>query len=336
MQFKDVEFKMNQELNVDIVESITHPGFYIYPEDKRFVVSIGGEIRYADSHKEVCLSVGFWGYIVINDVGTPIHRAIGVTFLKCPGDPEEMVINHFDGDKYNNALSNLHWATRSENSIHAYVTGLRPDNKRILVKNLETDEVVELYSLNELARQFGVNPSTVSIYMNSKRNAPFMEKYTMIFSGESHWPNLTKDDIGKHRNGLPKTVFLKTTEGKKYIFSSVGHVAEYLNLNSGILYAYLNKAIKDLKKHKIEELRYVYDSIMSEDIIVVPKPSRTKYVPRRKPVPIRVTDLITKEVFMYDSSEEFAMLKGVKKNTLQKNVHENGRWRHFKIEYLKQ
>lgn len=89
-----------------------------------------------------------------------------------------------------------------------------------------------------------------------------------------------------------------TTEGKKYIFSSVGHVAEYLNLNSGILYAYLNKAIKDLKKHKIEELRYVYDSIMSEDIIVVPKPSYTKYVLGENLLPIRVYRFNAKKFYV--------------------------------------
>lgn len=65
MQFKDVEFKMNQEFNVNIVESVRHPSFYIYPDDERFVVSVDGEIKYADSNDKVELSTGFWGYIII-------------------------------------------------------------------------------------------------------------------------------------------------------------------------------------------------------------------------------------------------------------------------------
>ena len=50
-----------------------------------------------------------------------IHRLMAKTFL--PG-PEKEHVNHIDGDKNNNSISNLEWATPKENAQHAVDTGL--------------------------------------------------------------------------------------------------------------------------------------------------------------------------------------------------------------------
>jgi hypothetical protein len=50
-----------------------------------------------------------------------IHRLMAKTFL--PG-PEKPHVNHIDGNKQNNSIDNLEWATPQENSQHAVDTGL--------------------------------------------------------------------------------------------------------------------------------------------------------------------------------------------------------------------
>lgn len=50
-----------------------------------------------------------------------VHRLMAKTFL--PG-PEKVHVNHIDGNKQNNTLSNLEWATSQENAQHAVATGL--------------------------------------------------------------------------------------------------------------------------------------------------------------------------------------------------------------------
>jgi len=51
-----------------------------------------------------------------------IHRLVYLTYL---GEiPEGKVINHIDGDRYNNHISNLECVTQKENIEHAYDTGL--------------------------------------------------------------------------------------------------------------------------------------------------------------------------------------------------------------------
>jgi len=52
-----------------------------------------------------------------------IHRLVGVAFILNPDNKPE--INHIDGDRSNNHVTNLEWATRSENELHAYRTGLK-------------------------------------------------------------------------------------------------------------------------------------------------------------------------------------------------------------------
>lgn len=52
-----------------------------------------------------------------------LHRVIMLTFCYFPGC-EKFQVNHIDGCKTNNALSNLEWCTGSENAIHAINNGL--------------------------------------------------------------------------------------------------------------------------------------------------------------------------------------------------------------------
>lgn len=54
---------------------------------------------------------------------TAIHRLVAAAF--CPRQrPEQLVVNHKDGNKLNNHYSNLEWVTHSENMQHAHDAGL--------------------------------------------------------------------------------------------------------------------------------------------------------------------------------------------------------------------
>lgn len=96
-----------------------------------------------------------------------VHRIIGKIFLTTP---QKEMINHIDGIKTNNHISNLEWATRSENEKHAYKIGLKhtPNPaKRTIQKDMQGN-VIAVFASTWEAQKNGFSSSKVSDVCNGK------------------------------------------------------------------------------------------------------------------------------------------------------------------------
>ena len=99
-----------------------------------------------------------------------IHRLIAESYIHRPNKKD--TVNHIDGNKLNNACQNLEWVTKSENSRHAYSTGLmvaypQRGSKHGEAKLHERDIPIikKLYesgfSYSEIANKFNVTKGTI-------------------------------------------------------------------------------------------------------------------------------------------------------------------------------
>ena len=88
-----------------------------------------------------------------------ISRLVAIHFIPNPDNKPE--VNHIDGNKDNNNIENLEWATPSENKLHAIYTGLRrPTYGMKPVKCLNDGKMYR--SASEAARILRLDDSSVS------------------------------------------------------------------------------------------------------------------------------------------------------------------------------
>jgi hypothetical protein len=105
-----------------------------------------------------------------------VHRLMVETFI---GEiPKGMQVNHINGDKYDNKLSNLEIVTPLENMQHAHRTGLikyrkGEDNAQAKLKETEVIYIYELikqFKSNEyIAKELDIKPKLVSLIRNGAR-----------------------------------------------------------------------------------------------------------------------------------------------------------------------
>jgi hypothetical protein len=78
------------------------------------------------------------GYLIVGisidgkTITKTAHRLIAMAFLPNPNNLNE--VNHKDGNKKNNDISNLEWVTTSDNRYHAFRMGLQKASKHLLGK----------------------------------------------------------------------------------------------------------------------------------------------------------------------------------------------------------
>lgn len=108
-----------------------------------------------------------------------VHRLVLETFSPNP-NMSELQVNHKDGIKDNNNLSNLEWVTPKENTQHAYKSGLaKPKeqsgeaNKMAKLTENDVREILNIYKTEfkpyvEVAKLYNVSRGTIRNIIQGK------------------------------------------------------------------------------------------------------------------------------------------------------------------------
>lgn len=106
-----------------------------------------------------------------------IHRLVALAFIPNPDNLPQ--VNHIDGNKQNNHVSNLEWVTEKENINHAWDNGLATNSgeNNVLAKLTEDDvrfirsnynPAIPEFGQKALAEKFGVKQPVISKVVHRK------------------------------------------------------------------------------------------------------------------------------------------------------------------------
>ena len=141
--------------------------------DKQYFVSNLG--RFKNSYGVIMnnYKVNENGYIrvYINNKTFSLHRLVALTFLENPENKN--TVNHKDGNKINNCLNNLEFATNKEQQTHKFQIGLGNNfTRKIIQYDLEMNKLNEFDSITKASKQLNIGKTSInSTCLNKQKHA---------------------------------------------------------------------------------------------------------------------------------------------------------------------
>lgn len=155
--------------------------FKTIKEYPAYSISTEGRIRKNSNQKLMNPSKKPNGYMQINLFTGDgrrkkeyVHRLVALTFI--PNDNHFPEVNHIDGVRDNNSVSNLEWVTHKENMEKALFL-----NKSIRVKKLNGEIVGEFSNIDTACSTLGLTGSNVSECLHNGRQRTH-KGYTFEFT----------------------------------------------------------------------------------------------------------------------------------------------------------
>ena len=202
-----------------------------YPE---YLIDLEGNVysnitfKYLKPH---LMPIGYPAYSLLNlkgkKVTVPQHRLLAETYLPNPENCRE--VNHIDGNKQNNTLSNLEWVHGFENIRHAFTSGLTSKKACIDYDKIDT-YVAQLRvsgTWSSLSRQLGLSDCS-TLRKLVKRDyerrglAAEFQELTSIMCARNNCNNKRNSGNPAHNRKSVRIVGGKTFPSLKQLAEAIG------------------------------------------------------------------------------------------------------------------
>lgn len=147
--------------------------------EESYLINKSGQVYSIKYKKIMKQSINKWGYATMGiyknkkRFNVRVNRLVASTFIPNPENLEQ--VNHIDGNKLNDHVSNLEWCSRLDNMRHASKNGIMASADRNGKSKLTTEnvlDIVKMFSMDiscqEIADYYKVDRSTISCIKRGK------------------------------------------------------------------------------------------------------------------------------------------------------------------------
>ena len=159
-----------------------------------------------------------------------VHRLLAQVFI--PNPENKPCVNHIDGDKTNNSLSNLEWVTVLENNLHAFKIGLNSNNGSNNPRTLLSEDLVELIYIdmlnglrvNDVCKKYNITKDCAKGIRSKKNWKNVLDKHPDILT-EKRSSRLSRSTIiwicEKIQEGLNNSEIISLSKNKNITISKL-------------------------------------------------------------------------------------------------------------------
>lgn len=197
------------------MKKINNNKYYYITSDGKVYSDFGGKL------KRLKTQINNDGYekIKLNKKIYSVHRLVGEYYIENPNNYPQ--INHKDGNKINNDISNLEWCTNAHNQLHAWEYGLQPTRHAInrALTQKQADEIRYKYittntSQRKLAKEYNVAKTTIADILSGKYYN--LENNAIPLVKNLNKPKLTMEQASEIREKYNKGNVSYNSLGREY------------------------------------------------------------------------------------------------------------------------
>ena len=144
-----------------------------------YFVSNYGRIKKKEEIRKLKPNAHGYIKITINNKSYSVHRLVALAFI--PNIENKEFVNHIDGNKTNNNLKNLEWATCLENNIHKINNNLSNTTKKVIQYDINMNKLNEFISIKDASKKLNLSTTTITNSCNNKIKHTRKDKFVFKF-----------------------------------------------------------------------------------------------------------------------------------------------------------